>query len=142
MPGIARSHINVKETMAVILAIYHWAPSWQGRHVIIYTDNITTRAAINKGISKDPLVMSHLRNVFWLGNLFNFTMSSTQIAGSLNIYAHSASRLHNKGHFLHWISVILGYVPQSARTIWLNLCRHISYHSWCQLFLQHSHWMR
>ena len=63
MPSIARSHINVKETMAVILAIYRWAPSWQGRYVIIYADNITTRAAINKGISKDPLVMSHLRNV-------------------------------------------------------------------------------
>ena len=133
MPSIARSHINVKETMAVILAIYRWAPPWQGRHIIIYTDNITTCAAINKGISKDPLVMSYLCNVFWLGNIFNFTMSSTHIAGSLNIYADSASRLHNKGHFLHWISVILVMFPSQHALFgltYVDIC-HITHGANC-----------
>ena len=142
MPSVARSNINVTETMAVTLAIYGWAPSWQGCHVTIYTDNVTTRAAINKGISKDTLVMSHLHNVFWLCNTFNFTMSSTHIPGSLNIYTDSASRLHNKGHFLHWISVVLGYVPQSALTVWFNLCRHMQCHSWYHLFLKYRNLMR
>ena len=109
MPNVPRSYVNVKKNpMTIILAIYRWAPSWQGRHVITYTDNTTIRAAIKKGIRKDPLVMPHLSNVFWLCNMINFTMSSTHIVGSLNIYADSASRLHNKGHILHWIAVICG----------------------------------
>ena len=140
MPSVSRqhTHINVKETMAVILAIYRYAPTWRGQHVVVYTDNITTRAAINKGISKDPLVMMYLRTVFWLRNIVNFTITSVFIPGSINILADSVSRLHNKGHFLHWMSIVFGYVPLES-TIWSYLRFHMSYPALCYLYLQQQH---
>ena len=138
MPSMSTSHINVKETMAVILSIYRWAPLLRGRHVVVYTDNMTTRAAVNKGISKDPRIMSHLLKIFWLRNLFNFTIKAVHIKGALNIYADSASRLHSRGHFLHWLSVCLGHVPSCTSAIWHNMCMHMSYKSLCHLFLQHQ----
>ena len=138
MPSVSSTHINVKETMAVILAIYRYAPTWRGQHVVVYTDNITTRAAINKGISKDPLVMMYLRTVFWLRNIFNFTITGVFIPGSINILADSVSRLHNKGHFLHWMSTVFGYVPLES-TIWSYLRFHMSYPALCYLYLQQQH---
>ena len=46
--------INVKETMAVILALYHWALYLllNNKTVVIYTNNITTRANLTKGACK------------------------------------------------------------------------------------------
>ena len=41
-------HIGAKETIAIIAAAYCWPPKWTDKSVIVYTDNITARAVINK----------------------------------------------------------------------------------------------
>ena len=95
-PHYLIKHINVKETLSVVAAVYRWAPSWQGKHVIIHTDNITTRAAINKGRCKDPQLMYHLRNLFWLSQFYNFTISCHHIKGTTNIEARTRCRALGK----------------------------------------------
>jgi len=107
-PKLAAEHINIKETMAVVVAILRWAPMLQNSCVTIYTDNTTTRAHINKGACCNPQLMVHLRELFWLSTLYNFEITCVHIPGSENIYADSISRLRQPGHFLHWYSVFTG----------------------------------
>jgi len=126
IPGLAPEHINVKETMAVILAIYRWAPLLQNAKVIVYTDNVTTRANINKGACKNPLLMGHLRQLFWLSVVFNFELTCVHIPGNTNVYADAISRLRSKGHLLHWYSVCTGGAPLNI-TNSLQLTPHMSH---------------
>ena len=93
-------HINAKETMAVIFSVLRYASQWRNSHVIIFTDNIYTCAAINKGAFRRPVIMQHLRLVFWLRTVFNFTVRAEYIPGSKNFYADAVSRLRQRGHFL------------------------------------------
>jgi hypothetical protein len=73
-PAMKDQHINVKEAMMAFAAIYRWAPMLQNSSVTLYTDNIYTRAAINKGACSNPIAMFHLRCIFWLSNLFDFDL--------------------------------------------------------------------
>lgn len=52
-PDVQQLHINFKECLTAILAIYRWAPWLQHTRVTVYTDNITTRAILSKGACKD-----------------------------------------------------------------------------------------
>ena len=70
-PQISKMHINVKEAMAVYLAVYRWAPLWRNKRIIIQSDNKTTVAAIRRGTSQNPFLMSALRNLFWLSAQYN-----------------------------------------------------------------------
>jgi len=108
MPFMYHEHINIKETIAVIAAVYRWAPSWAHCKVTIHTDNITTRAAINKGVCRNPLLMQHLRVVFWLSVIFNFEIHCVHIPGRENYAADTVSRLRTCGHLLWWYSIISG----------------------------------
>ena len=45
-PQFEDKHINVKESVAVLAAFHRWVPRLAGRRITIYTDNITTKAAI------------------------------------------------------------------------------------------------
>ena len=49
IPEAYDPHINIKEILATSMAVRQWAPRWSHASVIIQTDNITARAAINKG---------------------------------------------------------------------------------------------
>ena len=98
LPVAESFHINEKEVLAVILATQRWASYWQNKHLIIYSDNSTTMASLNKGKSRNPVVMKCLRRLFWLSATYNFHMTSRHIAGIRNIAADSASRLHIPGY--------------------------------------------
>ena len=75
MPEILETHINVKETVAVVAAVIRWASLWTGTHVRVHTDNITTKAAINKGRCTSSLIMCFVRHLFWLSEQFQFTIT-------------------------------------------------------------------
>lgn len=111
--------------MAVVLAIYRWAPLLQNAKVIVYTDNVTTRANINRGACKNPLLMGHLRQLFWLSVMFNFEVTCVYIPGHINVYADAISRIRSKGHLLHWYSTCTGGAPLNI-THCLQLTPHMS----------------
>lgn len=113
-PQISNMHINVKEAMAVYLAVYRWAPLWINKRIIIQSDNKTTVAAIRRGTSQNPFLMSALRNLFWLSAQYNFHITSKYICGVSNTVADAASRIHEPNK----LALLLSYTIPS----------HLQYH--------------
>ena len=108
LPQCADAHINVKETLTAIMAVYRLAPTWAGKDILICTDNMTTKAVINKGRSRHQLIRQHLKNVFWLSNMYSFDVKCIHIPGTANYLADAVSRLHSRGHLSHWLSLVCG----------------------------------
>ena len=106
MPQLQNAHINVKEAVASLLAIYHWAPWLTNSNVIIHSDNRTTAAILNKGSCHNEFLMYYLRGLFWMCKGLNMSVKCSYIRGSDNYIADSVSRLHERGHILHWYSLI------------------------------------
>ena len=76
---------------------FHWS-MWENKHIIIYSDNTTTVAAINKASSRNRHIMKCLRSLFWLSAFYNFHLTARYLQGTLNIVVDSASRLHLPGY--------------------------------------------
>ncbi|XP_077863611.1 uncharacterized protein LOC144347820 [Saccoglossus kowalevskii] len=76
-PSAHPLHINHKEALSVLLAARRWAHKWQDCTVHIYTDSQVAMANINKGTSRNALVMSALRELFWLSVTHNFHIQAS-----------------------------------------------------------------
>ena len=113
LPVAESFHINEKEVLAVVLASQRWASYWQNKQVIIYSDNSTTVASLNKGRSCNSIVMECLCRLFWLSATYNFHMTSSHVA------ADRASRLHIPGY----LEILLPF------TTYTPLHYHMSLHS-------------
>ena len=135
-PQIASEHINVKETMAIVLAAYKLGPTWRDRLVIVHTDNVTAQTAINKGICNNLTLRPHLRELFWLSNVYNFHLKAVYIPGCLNYIADSLSRIHVKSHLLSWYSIVNNNKPLNLGALYTNFTPHMSDLSWCFIFSQ------
>ena len=101
-PALAPRHINFKEAFALYLAAKRWANRWANHHVILYSDNQAAVAMINKGTTKDSMIMDCLREVFWLSAVHNFRLTSVYIPGSNNMLADSIFRLHEWERLQHF----------------------------------------
>ncbi|CAG2248786.1 GLS [Mytilus edulis] len=85
-------HINEQEAFAVALAAKRWAKCWQNKRVYIYCDNSSTVGCINKCTSKNKLLMSFLRELFWLSATNNFQLVAIHLPGKHNDMADAVSR--------------------------------------------------
>jgi hypothetical protein len=99
LPNCSEYHINYKETLAIVLAVHKWAPYWQNSHVLIWSDNITAKACLNKGTCRNPNIMCFLRYVNWLKAVFNFVVTVKHIEGTSNKIADCVSCLHEQNRF-------------------------------------------
>lgn len=90
-------HINAKEVLALEPAACVWAPAWANQKVYVYTDNQVAACVINKGSSKDKLIMDSLRRIFWLSVHYNFRLKALYYPGERNVIADAVSRLHEPG---------------------------------------------
>ena len=50
---------------------------------------------INKGTTANPLVMTWLRDLFWLSAIYNFRITAVYISGVVNLRADCLPRMHN-----------------------------------------------
>ena len=91
-------HINELEAFSVVLAVKRWAPFWQNRRVIINCDNAATVGCINKCSSRNSILMSFLRELFWLSATYNFQLVAKHVPGYLNTQSDRVSRLHDLKH--------------------------------------------
>ena len=105
-PALAEKHINLKELFAVVLATRRWAHTWKDLRVVVYTDNQTTQHLLNKATSRDHIVMSWLREIFWLSATFNFHLTARYIPGHENVISDTLSRLHDKQHKQNLLHVV------------------------------------
>ena len=93
-PAMSDLHINYKEVLAVIFTAEHWAPPlWSCKHVIIHSDSQAAVGIINKGSTKNPLIMGFLRGLFWLSAIYNFRITTCYIKGVHNVIADAISRM-------------------------------------------------
>ena len=86
------SHINYKEVKAVVTALEHWGPQLRNNHVNILTDNITTRAAINKFYCRSTPIRPLIEQIFNLCNFYNIHISASYVPTLQNVEADSLSR--------------------------------------------------
>ncbi|MEW8547235.1 MAG: reverse transcriptase domain-containing protein [Candidatus Thiodiazotropha sp.] len=119
LPCASKFHINEKEVLAVVLAAQRWAPFWRNRRVILYSDNSVTVACLNKGTSRNSIVMKCIRFLFWLSAAYNFHLTCKHIPGIRNVSADAASRLHLPGY----LETLLPYTAHTP------LSCHMSLHS-------------
>lgn len=102
-PHLRRAHINVKETISAIFAVWRWWPYLRDSQVLFITDSTTARANIFKGTSRNPEVMPWLRLLHMLSAIHNFDIYSSHLAGEF-MPADDVSRLHNYGHLRNFMS--------------------------------------
>ena len=103
--------INYLEVLALEPAVLRWAPLWANKKVFVHSDSQAACSIINRGSSKNPLVMDSLRRVFYLSAVFNFRLKAIYYKGSYNCLADCASRLHEPGklHALYQNMSNIGY---------------------------------
>lgn len=139
-PTARHSHINVKETLAAILAIYRWAPQLRHCRVRLETDNITTRANISKGACRhSEFLMYHLKNLFWICTLYDIHIDCVYLPGALNIDSDAISRLHQPGHLLYWASRIHPTAPFTPPLFSIKSATHMSLNSLLFILSQVHH---
>ena len=87
-------------------------------------------AIINKGTSRNPLVMTALRELFWHSADFNFEIKAVHIAGCDNLLSDTISRLAQPGmmRLLYSLTNYLNVIacPASLFNFLLSLPQHNS----------------
>ena len=126
-PSLCDSHINVKESASVLLALKRWGPKWCNSNVVIWSDNKTAVACINKGTSRSREIMRIIREIFWYRELYNITLSCRYLPGVWNVLADSISRLHEVG-MLDSLDNSLAFNVPPFSCVWpLYFVLHMSY---------------
>ena len=76
----------------MIISCMVWSPLLKQRSTEFYCNNQGLVAAINKGSSKDAVVMHLLRCLWFFNAVFEINITATDIAGKLNNAADVLSR--------------------------------------------------
>lgn len=101
MSTVSSLPINYKETISAALAVIRWAPHLQNRPIMVYTDNQCAAAILNKCASRNNVVMSLLRTMFWKVSKANCTVRAVYMPGEKHVLADTISRLNEPGQLLH-----------------------------------------
>ncbi|VDI43606.1 Hypothetical predicted protein [Mytilus galloprovincialis] len=126
LPNFKNYHINIKETMSIVLSAMRWGHLWTNKRVVVSTDNMTTKCIINKGSSRNKTLMTQLRELFWLSAIHNFDIRAKFISGRNNVIADAASRLHEPGQLSRLYDKLVShlfYIPFTT----IELLNHISF---------------
>jgi hypothetical protein len=94
VPDLVDVHISELELYTVYLALSRWGPTLSNAHVCVRSDSMVAVAALNKATSRCKRLMPIIREIFWLGVEYNITISSSHIAGKLNLLSDRISRMN------------------------------------------------
>ena len=108
-PSAVGLHINHLECLAIETAVATWAPLFANHRVFVHCDNTCAVATLNKGMSRNPIVMASLRRIFWLSAVYNFRLRAVYYPGSYNKIADRISRLHEPNGYSKLLSA--NYAP-------------------------------
>ena len=84
--------IMAKELVPIVLSCIIWGPQLSKQSVLILCDNLSLVNAVNKGASKDPLVMHLLRCLWFFTAYFDIALTASHIPGACNTTADELSR--------------------------------------------------
>lgn len=105
-PDLASQHINMKELAMLKETVCHWAPKYPGHHLSMLTDNQAALYIINKGYSKHPVAASLLKSIAVVSLQYNCRVTAQFIPGALNDIPDAISRLHQKGQWERFASLM------------------------------------
>ena len=88
-----------KELVPIIISCAIWGQNLAKKRVEFQCDNHSLVIAINKGTTKDTLVMHLLRCLWFFTALFDIDITATHIAGTENKAADMLSRNNISGFF-------------------------------------------
>ena len=86
------NNINIKELLAIIVALRLWGPQLTGRHLLIRSDNNSAVLAINNHRSHSLLTQQCLRIIWFLCASFDLDIQAEHIPGFINEIADLLSR--------------------------------------------------
>ena len=92
--------IDWQELFAIYIACYLWGPSWSGKHICMWCDNLPVVSIINSKRPKSPRIMDLVRAITILTLEHNFSFTARHIPGLDNSIADSLSRFQ-MGRFRH-----------------------------------------
>ena len=92
--------IMAKELVPIVLSCAVWGPLLPRKILEFKCDNQGLVEAINKGSSKEPVVMHLLRCLWFFSAFFEITIRAAHIPGALNTAADRLSR-NQAVQFLH-----------------------------------------
>ena len=81
------------ELIPILVACAVWGPAWRGLRVTFHCDNSGVVGACAKGWSRDPRLMSVLRQMWFLSATHGFTFRVVHVRGHDNATADALSRL-------------------------------------------------
>ena len=81
------------ELIPILAACALWGPTWAGRRITFHCDNSGVVGACGKGWSRDPRLMSLLRQTSYLAATHSFVYRVQHVAGHDNSTADALSRL-------------------------------------------------
>ena len=84
--------INLRELIAIILAVSTFKKLWTRRKYILFTDNTACVANIKRGYASDPLANEIIRNLYKQQIVFSFAIRVEHITSAQNINADMLSR--------------------------------------------------
>ena len=82
-----------RELLAIVVSCRLWGHTFTTKRVLIQCDNLAMVHSVNKGTSKNPAIMSLVRDLYFVCSHFNFDIRLTHLAGVLNIGPDLLSRL-------------------------------------------------
>jgi hypothetical protein len=107
-PDMVDKNINVLELRTVLEAAKRWGKEWSGLHLMVRSDNMATVAAINNSTSRSIDMLPIIKEIFWLSVKYNFCLSASHLAGSLNVVGDSLSRMHDLSQARRAMSLLSG----------------------------------
>ena len=101
--------IMAKELVPIVFTCIVWNPCLSKHHINFHCDNANLVIAINKGSSKDKLVMHLLRCLPFFVARFDIYITASYLPGAINVTANHLSR----GRFNKLFKLLL-HVPYHA----------------------------
>jgi hypothetical protein len=85
-------NINILELLTIMVAIKVWGHNIKDRRVQIYCDNQASCIVLNSGRTKNPIMLSIIREIAYLSTMFNCQIRALHISGVNNRMADLMSR--------------------------------------------------
>ena len=101
--------IMAKELVPILLSCVVWGSTISRKKVEFKCDNLALVEAINKGSSKDSMVMHLLRCLWFFTAYFNISIRATHLPGALNTSADMLSR--NQLHLFFRLHSEASHIP-------------------------------
>ena len=88
---LEHSHISIEELTPIVNAVELWGKKWQGKLLLVQSDNTATVAMVNIRTSHDTEAMHLIRCIIFILAKFQLKLSAVHIPGKENKLADALS---------------------------------------------------